>query len=136
MNPYLAKLRALQFHGAFHSEAGTTDKTYADNTDRPGVTTPAGGSVSFDSSKSRGACKNTSHGGGPYVAVFAALEAGCPGLIEVADWQRAVEDGRRFLVTWGERAEALGWTCRDLFGLHQIPNEPRPSYRRLSRYDE
>ena len=36
---------------------------------------------------------------------------------------------------WGEPA-ALGWTSRDLFGLHRPPEKPHPSYRRLSRYDE
>jgi hypothetical protein len=35
-----------------------------------------------------------------------------------------------------DKAEALGWTARDLFGLHQPPAKPHPSYRRLSRYDE
>jgi len=136
MNPYLAKLRELQFHGVAHSEAGKTDKTYTPNSNDPGAIIQAGGSVSFDSSNSRGACKDGSHGGDPYVAVVAALEARCPDHIEVADWQRAVEDGRGFLATWGERAEALGWTSRDLFGLHRIPDQPRLSYRRLSRYDE
>ena len=34
------------------------------------------------------------------------------------------------------RAEALGWTSRDLFGLHTPPDGPHPSYSRLSRYDE
>src|SRR5262245_31573166 len=122
MNPYLAKLRELQFHSAVHSEAAKTDKTYTNNSNSPGVTTPAEGFVSFDSSKRGGACKNTCQGDGPYVAVFAALEAACPDLVDTADWQRGVEDGRRFLVTWGERAKALGWTSRDLFGLHQIPD--------------
>src|SRR5262245_54034813 len=103
MNPYLAKLRELQFHAVAHSEAGKTDKTYTDSTNSPGVTTQARGSVSFESSESRGACKNRNHRDGPYVAVVAALEARCPDHIEVADWQRAVEDGRRFLATWGER---------------------------------
>jgi hypothetical protein len=46
-----------------------------------------------------------------------------------------VGDGRRFLATWGARAQALGWTARDLFGLHTLPDNPHPSYRRLSRYD-
>src|SRR5262249_26441861 len=58
-----------------------------------------------------------------------------PALVEVARWQHAVEDGRRFLATWGEQAEALGWTSADLFGLHTPPERPHPSYRRLSRYD-
>ena len=49
---------------------------------------------------------------------------------------RPYEDGRRFLAKWGEQAEALGWTPRDLFGLHKPPDQPHPSYRRLSRYDE
>jgi hypothetical protein len=34
------------------------------------------------------------------------------------------------------RAEALGWTSRDLFGLHTPPDGPHPSYSRLSRCDE
>jgi hypothetical protein len=42
----------------------------------------------------------------------------------------------RFLARWGEQAEALGWTARDLFGLHMPPERPHPSYSRLSRYDE
>jgi len=136
MNLYLAKLRELQFHSVVHSGACKTDKTYTANINSLGLTTPAGGFVGFESSKRRGGCKKASHGGGPYVAVFAALEAGCPEFIEVADWQQAVEDGRRFLATWGDRAEALDWTSRDLFGLHRIPEKPSPSYRRLSRYDE
>jgi hypothetical protein len=67
---------------------------------------------------------------------FATLEARCPNLVPLARWQLAVEDGRRFLARWGDQAEALGWTARDLFGLHQPPARPHPSYSRLSRYDE
>jgi hypothetical protein len=63
------------------------------------------------------------------------IEYRCPDLVEVADWQHAVADGRRFIVQWGEQAEALGWTAEDLFGLHDPPEQPGPSYRRLSRYD-
>ncbi len=36
---------------------------------------------------------------------------------------------------WGEQALALGWTADALFGLHKPPDNPHPSYRRLSRYD-
>ena len=64
------------------------------------------------------------------------MERRCPDHVEVADWQQAVEDGRSFLAQWGEQAEGLGWTPRDLFGLTPVPDRPRPSYRRLSRYDE
>ena len=67
---------------------------------------------------------------------LSALEARCPDLVPVGRWRVAVEDGRRFLACWGEQAEALGWTARDLFGLHQPPAPPHPSYSRLSRYDE
>ena len=42
---------------------------------------------------------------------------------------------RAFLARWGDQAEALGWTSRDLFGLHTPPAQPHPSYSRLSRYD-
>ena len=48
----------------------------------------------------------------------------------------AVEDGRKFLASWGQQAEVLGWTERELFGLHAVPERPSATYRRLSRYDE
>jgi hypothetical protein len=69
-------------------------------------------------------------------SVFSVLQSQCPQLVPVSRWQHAVEDGRRFLAKWGEQAEALGWTARDLFGLHTPPDGPHPSYSRLSRYDE
>jgi hypothetical protein len=68
-------------------------------------------------------------------SALTTLEYHQPDLVSVADWQRAVDDGRRFIVQWGEQAEALGWTAEDLFGLHDPPEQPGPSYRRLSRYD-
>jgi hypothetical protein len=64
------------------------------------------------------------------------LEHRCPDYVDAADWQRAIEDGRRFITRWGERAEALDWTPDDLFGLHTPSEKPAPSYRRLSRYDQ
>jgi hypothetical protein len=68
--------------------------------------------------------------------VLDILDSRCPDHIEHDRWRQAVEDGGRFLATWGERVQALGWTARDLFGLHQPPTNPAPMYRRLSRYDE
>jgi hypothetical protein len=70
-----------------------------------------------------------------YGSVFSALKSRCPDHVPVARWRATVEDGRAFLSRWGEQAEALGWTSRDLFGLHTVPDNPHPSYRRLSRYD-
>jgi hypothetical protein len=67
---------------------------------------------------------------------FEHLASRCPDHVEAACWESAVEDGRRFLTQWGTQADALGWTARDLFGLAPVPDQPRPSYRRLSRYDE
>jgi hypothetical protein len=71
-----------------------------------------------------------------FFRTFSALETRCPALVPADRWQAAVEDGRRFLARWGEQAEALGWTSKDLFGLHTPPASPHPSYARLSRYDE
>jgi hypothetical protein len=70
-----------------------------------------------------------------YAEALAGLESGCPNLIESDRWRAAIEDGRRFLTEWGEQAERLGWTAHDLFGLHEVPANPAPNYRRLSRYD-
>jgi hypothetical protein len=66
---------------------------------------------------------------------FSELERHCPNHVDPARWQCAVADGRRFLAQWGEQAEALGWTARDIFGLHDVPANPHPTYQRLSRYD-
>jgi hypothetical protein len=71
-----------------------------------------------------------------YDRALAVLSEQRPDLIDIARWRQAVEDGQLFLAKWGEQAEALGWTSRDLFGLHKPPDQPHPSYRRLSRYDE
>jgi hypothetical protein len=62
------------------------------------------------------------------------LDGHCPDYVDHDRWRQAVGDGKRFLVTW--RTQALGWTARNLFGLHTPPKGPHPSYRRLSRYDE
>jgi hypothetical protein len=70
-----------------------------------------------------------------YRRTFGALQLRPPALVEVERWRQCVEDGRRFLAAWGAQAEALGWDSRDLFGLHQAPERPHPSYNRLSRYD-
>jgi hypothetical protein len=64
------------------------------------------------------------------------LERRCPTYVDAADWHQAIEDGRRFVTRWGERAEVVGWTPADLFGLHTPPEKPALSYRRLSRYDK
>jgi hypothetical protein len=71
-----------------------------------------------------------------FAKALAALERCRPDYVEANRWWQAVEDGRAFLSRWGEQAEALGWTAKDLFGLHEPPEKPHPSYRRLSRYDQ
>jgi hypothetical protein len=70
-----------------------------------------------------------------YRKTFAALQTTPPALVDVNRWRKCVEDGSKFLARWGSQAEALGWTSADLFGLHQPPEQPHPSYNRLSRYD-
>jgi hypothetical protein len=70
-----------------------------------------------------------------YRRTFARLQLKPPALVEVERWRKAVEDGSKFLARWGEQAETLGWTPADLFGLHAPPEQPHPSYSRLSRYD-
>jgi hypothetical protein len=67
----------------------------------------------------------------PFSQALEALESRCPDRIDICDWGQAVDDGRRFLSRWSERAAALGWTARDLFGLLRVPDKPAPNYRRL-----
>jgi hypothetical protein len=73
---------------------------------------------------------------GPFAIAFAAIERRCPDYVEANRWQQAVEDGHRFLGQWGDQAASLGWTAQNLFGLHVPPEQPHPSYDRLSRYDQ
>lgn len=73
--------------------------------------------------------------GFPFTAALDALERRCPDYVEPDRWQQCIEDGQRFLATWGDKAFALGWTASELFGLHKAPQKPHPSYNRLSRYD-
>jgi hypothetical protein len=70
-----------------------------------------------------------------FCRTFTALESRCPELVPVVRWQQCVDDGRVFLVRWGHQAFDLGWTSRDLFGLFPVPENPHPSFARLSRYD-
>jgi hypothetical protein len=72
---------------------------------------------------------------GRFGRTFSELERRCPAHIELAEWQQAVEDGRRFLAQWEEQAEALRWSARDLFGLAPVPDKPTAAHRRLLRYD-
>jgi hypothetical protein len=69
-------------------------------------------------------------------SVLVALESRRPDLVPVDRWQQAVADGKTFLSRWGDQAQALGWTGRDLFGLLTVPGHAKPSFNRLSRYDE
>jgi hypothetical protein len=71
-----------------------------------------------------------------YGKVLGALLSSCPKFIEPDRWQEAIHDSKRFLEAWEVQAHALGWSSRELFGLHPIPRDPGPKYSRLSRYDE
>jgi hypothetical protein len=73
---------------------------------------------------------------GQYRKVLAALMLKPPAHVPEDRWQRCVEDAKAFVRTWGEQAHSLGWSNRDLFGLHTPPEHPHTSYSRLSRYDE
>jgi hypothetical protein len=64
------------------------------------------------------------------------LRARCPDYIASERWERAVADSESFVGQWGAQAHALGWSTRDLWGLHQPPANPAAAYSRLSRYDE
>jgi hypothetical protein len=75
-------------------------------------------------------------GSGRHDHTLLRLECACPDYVGIDRWQRCIADARRFLRSWGSQAEALGWTAKDLFGLHEPPTHPHPSYSRLSRYDE
>ena len=72
----------------------------------------------------------------PHEAMLKALCERYPDFVEEHRWREATADAIAFVSQWGEQAAALGWTERDLVGLAEIPERPRPSYERLSRYDQ
>jgi hypothetical protein len=122
MNPYLVKLRGLSRENHDLLEPSKPSK--------PGF-------EGFEGEPSRRISGNESSETGPrYANWLAALLSKCPELVEPDRWQQAIRDADTFLARWGKQAHALGWTTRELFGLHVFPAKPHPNYRRLSRYDE
>ena len=70
-----------------------------------------------------------------FADALAELGTRCPDYVEAERWRRCLIDAQRFLAEWGDKALALGWSANDLFGLHEPPAKPHPTYARLSRYD-
>ena len=135
MNPYLARLQAMRNPEKHQPEDLSKPSKPMLPVAAHGDTTAERGFEGFEGDRSRcfsvkqtllgRLCRTSEH-----------LASRCPDHVEADRWEAAVEDGRRFLTQWGTQADALGWTARDLFGLAPVPDQPRPSYRRLSRYDE
>jgi hypothetical protein len=128
---YLEKLRALKSEKGAVGALSKLAKPRPSAVAVPGSTTD-GGFDSFDSTQGAGFSNFPAH----YSRTIAALKSRCPDLVPVDRWRLAIDDGRRLLARWGDQAQSLRWTARDLFGLHKPPAQPHPSYRRLSRYDE
>jgi hypothetical protein len=72
---------------------------------------------------------------GPYGFALAALRAKCPDYVPEDRWHQAIVDAAMFISEWGAQAEAFGWTERELFGLHPVPERPAANYSRVSRLD-
>jgi hypothetical protein len=128
--PYLDRLRAVKFKIPPPHEPSKLTKPVL-SVERAPDATRDGGFVSFDSAPPRG----ISNFGKASSRVLAVLEIRCPEHIPLARWQQCVADGRRFVAQWGEQAERLGWTSKDLFGLLPVPEKPHPTFSRLSRYE-
>ena len=71
-----------------------------------------------------------------YASALAALRANCPAHVPEDRWYQAIVDATAFTSKWGAQAQVFGWTDRELFGLSDVPDRPRPKYQRLSRYDQ
>lgn len=137
MNPYLAKLRARDQETRHPQELSKPSKPIVQVVTH-GDTTAGRGFEGFEGDRDRRFSGNERLEQTPLhrlCRTLEHLESRCPDLVPHDRWQQAVHDSRRFLAQWGGQAETLGWTARDLFGLAPAPDEPHPSYRRLSRYD-
>ena len=58
---------------------------------------------------------------GRYASALAALRTICPPYVSEDRWHQAVADATAFISKWGKEARAFGWTTRELFGLHPLP---------------
>jgi hypothetical protein len=54
---------------------------------------------------------------GLYLDAWARLNWQKPARVSETHWRLALDEGGRFLDTWGEEAAALGWTPGDLFDV-------------------
>jgi hypothetical protein len=123
MNPYLTKLRGLSEENLQVTEPSKPSKPGFDGFEgEQSSRVSANEPVEFEQ--------------GYYRIALAGLRSKCPELVEPHRWQHAVRDATSFLATWGAQAYALGWTARELFGLHPLPTHPAATYRRWSRHDE
>jgi len=102
---------------------------------RPPKRCPMKGDGTAGQSKNPGTPLGTVAGQSPYSVTFTALKTECPAAVDSARWQQAIQDADSFIAKWGAQANALGWTARELFGLHPVPPRPAPTYQRLARYD-
>jgi hypothetical protein len=122
MNPYLTKLRGLSKENLQVTEPSKPSKPCFDGFESEQSSRVSGNEpVEFEQ--------------GYYRNALAALRSKCPELVESDRWQQAIHDANSFLATWVAQAEAFGWTERDLFGLHPVPERPAANYSRLSRLD-
>jgi hypothetical protein len=134
MNPYLVRLRATDYETLHPQAPSKPSKPILPVVAYCNTTTDMG-FEGFEGDRSRRfSAEQTPLG--RLCRTFEQLDSQCPDHVQADRWEAVVEDGRRFLAQWGTQAVALGWTARDLFGLAPVPDQPRPSYRRLSRYDE
>jgi hypothetical protein len=123
MNPYLTKLRGLSEENLQVIAPSKPSKPCFDGFEGEQSSRVSGNEpVEFEQ--------------GYYGNALAALRSKRPELVESDRWQQAIHDASSFLATWGAQAEAFGWTERELFGLPDVPDRPRPKYQRLSRYDQ
>ena len=62
-----------------------------------------------------------------YAKAFVDLLARQPDNVPDDRWRHCLDDSRVFFERWGGQAQKLGWTARDLLGLHAVAP--------MSRYD-
>jgi hypothetical protein len=141
MNPYLAKLRATD--ETHHPQGPSKPSKPISSVVARGSTTAERGFEGFEGERGRCISKDEASINaleqtrfGCFGRTWAALAGRSPAHVPADRWQQAVEDGRRFLARWGAQAMPLGWTSNDLFALSPVPAHIKPSFQRLSRYDE
>ena len=74
-------------------------------------------------------CTQAEHDASPNASAQAELRAKCLAYIPEDRWHQAIADATTFITKWGAKAQAFGWTARELLACIRCRSDQRPIIR-------